>query len=90
MKRILIVSCFLLDLCFVSPVSAEVFERDWKAPGDGLLTHDDVNGREWLDLSVSRLINFRSLDSRTQLLKLHPAGCSRDSHGLRSRMFAIR
>ena len=32
---------------------AAVFERDWLAPGDGLLTYDDVNKREWLDLSVS-------------------------------------
>lgn len=35
--------------------SAAVFERDWKTPGDGLLTYDDVSGREWLDLSVSLL-----------------------------------
>jgi hypothetical protein len=29
---------------------AAVFSRDWKAPGDELLTYDDVNQREWLDL----------------------------------------
>jgi hypothetical protein len=37
---------------------ATVFERDWKTPGDGLLTYDDVSQREWLDLSVSRLDQF--------------------------------
>ena len=25
-----------------------VISRDWKTPGDGLLTYDDVNKREWL------------------------------------------
>ena len=34
---------------------AAVFERDWQAPGDGLLTFDDVNKREWLDLSQTLL-----------------------------------
>jgi hypothetical protein len=34
---------------------AAVFERDWKTPGDGLLTYDDVNRREWLDLSETIL-----------------------------------
>ncbi|RIK72191.1 MAG: hypothetical protein DCC67_19625, partial [Planctomycetota bacterium] len=38
--------------------SAAVFSRDWKTPGDGLLTYDDVNKREWLDLQVARLTNF--------------------------------
>ena len=35
-----------------------VFSRDWKTPGDGLLTYDDVNQREWLDLTQSRLSFF--------------------------------
>ena len=34
---------------------AAVFQRDWKTPGDGLLTYDDVNQREWLDLSQTLL-----------------------------------
>ena len=38
-------------LLIVAPVThAAVFERDWKTPGDGLLTYDDVNQREWLDV----------------------------------------
>jgi hypothetical protein len=37
---------------------AAVFSRDWKTPGDGLLTYDDVNQREWLDLTESRLAMF--------------------------------
>ena len=37
---------------------AGVFERDWKTPGDGLLTYDDVNQREWLDVTQTKLILF--------------------------------
>jgi hypothetical protein len=50
MKRFLLV---LFCVVFVAgtPSSAAVFERDWKTPGDGLLTYDDVNQREWLDLT---------------------------------------
>lgn len=47
-----------LLLAFPRTVTAAVFERDWKAPGDGLLTYDDVNQREWLDLSQSKLTRF--------------------------------
>jgi len=53
-------TCFIayaISLCCYS-ANAEVFERDWKEPGDGLLTYDDVNNREWLDLPVSRLSQF--------------------------------
>ena len=32
---------------------AAVIARDWQTPGDKLLTYDEVNRREWLDLSVS-------------------------------------
>lgn len=35
-----------------------VISRDWKSPGDGLLTYDDVSHREWLDLAQSRLSSF--------------------------------
>lgn len=38
--------------------SAGVFQRDWKTPGDGLLTYDDVNQREWLDVTQTRLSLF--------------------------------
>jgi len=38
--------------------NAAVIQRNWKTPGDGLLTYDDVNQREWLDLSVSLLNQF--------------------------------
>ena len=41
------------------PVCADVFERDLvPGSGDGLLTFDDVNQREWLDLTESILVNF--------------------------------
>ncbi len=47
---------------------AAVFERDWKTPGDGLLTYDDVNQREWLDLTESQLFKFpgNALEERYQ------------------------
>jgi hypothetical protein len=45
--------------CFVQrPLPAAVISRDWKTPGDGLLTYDDVNKREWLDLSQTVLSQF--------------------------------
>ena len=34
--------------------SATISERDLLEPGDGLLTYDDVNQREWLDLPFSQ------------------------------------
>jgi hypothetical protein len=37
---------------------AAVISRDWKTPGDGLLTYDDVNQREWLDLPTTLLSQF--------------------------------
>jgi len=40
---------------------AAVSERDWKLPGDGLLTYDDVNRREWLDVTESLLSQFDGL-----------------------------
>jgi hypothetical protein len=49
---------FLLVLTALSastPAFAAVVSRDWKTPGDGLLTYDDVNQREWLDLSQTVL-----------------------------------
>lgn len=40
---------------------AAVFERDWEdaPPGNGLLTYDDVNQREWLDVTETILADFR-------------------------------
>jgi hypothetical protein len=32
-----------------------VFQPDWKMPGDGLITCDDVNQREWLELTLTTL-----------------------------------
>jgi hypothetical protein len=37
---------------------AAVISRDWKTPGDGLLTYDTVNKREWLGLSETQLSQF--------------------------------
>ena len=48
----------LLLLLFTMPLDAAVIERDWQTPGDGLLTFDTVNQREWLDLSETLLVDF--------------------------------
>ena len=56
MKRKFQVGClpatFLVVTLMISArtVRAAVFERDWKTAGDGLLTYDDANQREWLDV----------------------------------------
>ena len=52
-------SAFLLILLATLPLHAAVVEHDFLAPGDGLLTYDDVNQREWLDLSYA----YTSLDN---------------------------
>jgi len=49
-------------------------ERDWKTPGDGLLTFDDVNNREWLDLSQTIRINFPSFQLNDIAMELEPGG----------------
>jgi hypothetical protein len=68
----------LLMLCWVNFCNAAVFERDWTSPGDGLLTFDDVNQREWLDMSVSRLNQFSGarLEDRYQnaITEIAPGG----------------
>jgi len=45
-------------LCSSSNSLAGVFERGWQTPGDGLLTYDDINNRQWLDLSLTILDQF--------------------------------
>ena len=73
---------------FHSTVQAAVFSRDWKAPGDGLLTYDDVNQREWLDLTESRLSMFAgtTFEQRFQnaLLQLGPGGIYSGFHAAQS------
>ncbi|WP_428307824.1 PEP-CTERM sorting domain-containing protein [Lacipirellula sp.] len=58
MKRVLLASLVAFWVCAPLPglsARAGVISRDWKTPGDGLLTYDDVNQREWLDLSQTLL-----------------------------------
>ncbi len=71
--RDLLVYCLLL-LSLAGPVHAAVFERDWKAPGDGLLTFDDVNQRLWLDLSVSQLFRFPEPQLQNAVAEIAPGG----------------
>ena len=56
--------CWFLSFLLLAPaVHAAVSERDWKTPGDGLLTFDDVNNREWLDFEETFPSNFPGLSS---------------------------
>ena len=45
------------------PASATLIERDWRVPGDGLLTFDPSTGLEWLDASQAILDDFPPGDS---------------------------
>lgn len=78
MNRLLFVWLSLLWVSWSHVCDAAVFERDWKASGDGLLTYDDVNNREWLDLSETLLVKFSgdTLESRYEslLTELRPGG----------------
>ncbi|QDU54435.1 hypothetical protein [Aeoliella mucimassa] len=74
-------SVVVLAVC--SLASAAVTERDWLAPGDGLLTFDDIHHREWLDLTESLTIDLgkRAPDDsfsfdyeRDLLAELEPGG----------------
>ena len=78
MNRFAITLLGPVGVLLASICSAAVIQHDWKTPGDGLLTYDDVNQREWLDLSESLLIQFpgSSLEGRYQSVtaELAPAG----------------
>lgn len=74
MNRMLIGSSAFILFLVVQPAAAAVFSRDWKTPGDGLLTYDDVNQREWLDLSQSRLSQFPVARLQNAISQLAPGG----------------
>jgi hypothetical protein len=78
MNRIFGALLALLLLFAANQSNAAVVERDWKTPGDGLLMYDDVNRREWLDLSESLLSKFSgtTLEDRYQdaITELAPGG----------------
>ena len=57
-RWIFLTVAFVASLPWMTATRAAVLERDWKTPGDGLLTYDDVNRREWLDVGVSLLDQF--------------------------------
>ena len=60
---------------------AAVMERDWLAPGDGLLTYDTVNQREWLDIPATLLSQFGSTTEEAipaALAELEPGGSLAD------------
>ncbi|QDT70151.1 hypothetical protein MalM25_30960 [Planctomycetes bacterium MalM25] len=54
----------LLSLYLNCPATAGVVSRDLFEPGDGLLTYDDVNQREWLDFSVTESESDNTVLSR--------------------------
>jgi len=75
MNRILLFASLTTMLVSAAhPADAAVFERDWQTPGDGLLTYDDVNQREWLDLSVSRLDQFPEARLENAVAEIAPGG----------------
>lgn len=74
MKRILIFLLALVTAGTTNDTSAAVIKRDWKVPGDGLLTYDDVNQREWLDLSASLLNQFAAPRLENALAQISPNG----------------
>lgn len=78
MKRTFAIISALLILGTIQVSEAGVLSRDWKTPGDGLLTYDDVNQREWLDVPVSLMTQFSgaTLEARFQdaILELQPGG----------------
>jgi hypothetical protein len=70
------VTCLTIVIVLALPgiTQAALFERDWKTPGDGLLTFDDVNNREWLDLSMSRLSQFPEPRLENAIAEIAPGG----------------
>lgn len=68
MNRIHTLVFVILLLWTPDRLLAGVSERDWKTPGDGLLTYDDENQREWLDLTQTQLFQFpgTTLEDRYQ------------------------
>ena len=59
-RRIYLFTLALMPCTLLAcPATAAVFERDLvPGSGDGLLTFDDVNNREWLDLTETQLFKF--------------------------------
>lgn len=55
---------FLSSLATLTATAA-IFERDLFEPGDGLLTYDDVNQREWLDLTYTEHYTLDDLVTAT-------------------------
>ncbi|TWT97023.1 hypothetical protein Pla108_28000 [Botrimarina colliarenosi] len=48
----------LLALTLAAPAIGGVVSRDLFEPGDGLLTYDDVNQREWLEPAAATLVDY--------------------------------
>ena len=81
MNRFLFAACVLFWATSPNITHAAVFERDWQLPGDGLLTYDDLNRREWLDIPDSLLSQFPgTLLERIDLAiaELEPGGLFED------------
>ena len=57
------VAALLLAFLPTLPLHAAVVEHDFLASGDGLLTYDDVNRREWLDLTFTPGVNLATISN---------------------------
>jgi hypothetical protein len=74
MNKTMLVCAFVLLATYCPAARGAVFERDWKTPGDGLLTFDDVNNRVWLDLFQSRLDQFPQPRLENAIAEIGPGG----------------
>ena len=81
LRSIALFLALLLTATATTPLSAAVIERDWLAPGDGLLTYDTVNNREWLDLTETILAQFGGGPSPISLVTLHQNVVSQTGSG---------
>src|SRR5436309_6392015 len=54
-------------LMIESGARGAIISRDFRAPGDGLLTYDDVTQREWLDITETNHSTLAAVQRSLQL-----------------------
>src|SRR5262245_35225793 len=47
-----------------SSARGDLISADWKDPGDGLLTHDNVSGYDLLDVNVPANTSYNNIESQ--------------------------
>jgi hypothetical protein len=61
-----IAACSAL-IAVTGSTSAAIVSRDYLAAGDGLLTYDTVNHREWLDIAATPQVRYSQLEGHVTL-----------------------